>query len=515
MANHGTAGISALRDPVNGVAAQSPPQFFRNRQRRPSATGTDWLNYNLGALWLYSPPNSNNYQELWMLFSLEGNFGKWVMISGSTGSLVTLTGDVGGPVPPSAGNIDTIGGASTGNPDININTRGIPGTSTVEFNLNNSISQPATTADGSAGLYSLGSDPFMHGRGVSNAFVGLDAGNLNLNVALATGNAGFGGKALEFLTDGDRNTACGDQALQVCTTGRLNSAVGAGALQRMTTGTNNTAIGFVSLENLVSGSFNAALGRQSGIAYTGAESNNLILQNPGVIGDTGQIRIGNSLEHTDTYAAGIYNSAIGATNGIVSCDNSGKLGSSNGANGQLLIGGGTGPTWGNITSGDSSITVTNGANTLALSVTTPVPAGLTYATGTFTPELTFGGATTGITYANRGGVYTKIGDRVFFTLSMQLTSKGSATGAARVQGLPYPATATTVNNDVAMYLGTTGALVLTAGYTWCWGTVFTSTPPNQLELREGNPTTGISDDITDVNFTVGTEGFTIAGSYVN
>lgn len=41
----------------------------------------------------------------------------------------------------------------------------------------------------------------------------------------------------------------------------------------------------------------------------------------------------------------------------------------NGTNGQVLIGGGTDPLWENITSMDSSVTITNGANSIDLSVT--------------------------------------------------------------------------------------------------------------------------------------------------
>ena len=59
-------------------------------------------------------------------------------------------------------------------------------------------------------------------------------------------------------------------------------------------------------------------------------------------------------------------SALGA--GVVQTNSSGVVTSSNGANGQVLIGGGTAPAWANITSSDSSVTVTNGANTIDLVV---------------------------------------------------------------------------------------------------------------------------------------------------
>lgn len=61
----------------------------------------------------------------------------------------------------------------------------------------------------------------------------------------------------------------------------------------------------------------------------------------------------------------------------------------------------------------------------------------TYEEGTWTPILQFGGATTGITYTARSGEYVKIGRQMTFTCYVELSSKGSATGAARVLGQPY------------------------------------------------------------------------------
>lgn len=57
--------------------------------------------------------------------------------------------------------------------------------------------------------------------------------------------------------------------------------------------------------------------------------------------------------------------------------------------------------------------------------------------GTFTPVLSFGGGTTGITYTTQTGSYTKIHDVVYFTSRVTLSSKGSATGDALVGGLPF------------------------------------------------------------------------------
>jgi len=53
-----------------------------------------------------------------------------------------------------------------------------------------------------------------------------------------------------------------------------------------------------------------------------------------------------------------------------------------------------------------------------------------YEVGTWTPTLAFGGGSTGITYANQVGNYTKIGNIVFIQCDISLTNKGSDAGNA-------------------------------------------------------------------------------------
>lgn len=66
-----------------------------------------------------------------------------------------------------------------------------------------------------------------------------------------------------------------------------------------------------------------------------------------------------------------------------------------------------------------------------------------YADGTWTPTLTFGGSAVGITYGTRVGTYVKIGKLVYITCTITLTSKGSSTGSAFVEGLPFNCNTTT------------------------------------------------------------------------
>lgn len=69
---------------------------------------------------------------------------------------------------------------------------------------------------------------------------------------------------------------------------------------------------------------------------------------------------------TSLTSTGYRDSVLSA--GVAQTDGSGVVSSSNGSNGQLLIGGGSAPAWASVTSGDGSITITPGPNTLDLEV---------------------------------------------------------------------------------------------------------------------------------------------------
>ena len=60
-----------------------------------------------------------------------------------------------------------------------------------------------------------------------------------------------------------------------------------------------------------------------------------------------------------------------------------------------------------------------------------------YEEGTWTPDLQFGGSNAGITYGSRYGYYTKIGQQVTVIGRIGLSNKGSASGAAKFEGLPF------------------------------------------------------------------------------
>lgn len=67
-------------------------------------------------------------------------------------------------------------------------------------------------------------------------------------------------------------------------------------------------------------------------------------------------------------------------------------------------------------------------------------------TGTFTPAISFGGGTTGITYSEQTGTYQIDGEYIEMQVRLALTNKGSSTGVARNTGVPF-----TIRNDNASY----------------------------------------------------------------
>lgn len=218
----------------------------------------------------------------------------------STGGTVVISQGAGGP---GTINLESLGGGGGGGASIfttsagtavvatstiqilsgaNTNTDG--GSNIVHINLNKSIVQPVTNATGTQGVYSLGAsisvDPFMHGYGTNNTFLGRNAGSTpagaNLFTLTGVQNTGTGFNSLAGLTTGNYNTASGAQSLSKLTTGTHNSAFGVQALWDSTTGDYNTAIGFNALANATTSSENTSVGALSLTSLTTGTRNTAI-----------------------------------------------------------------------------------------------------------------------------------------------------------------------------------------------------------------------------------------------
>src|SRR6266550_954140 len=161
-----------------------------------------------------------------------------------------------------------------------------------------------------------------------NALFDLTTGTDNTAIgfqALFSNTAGYfntatGSSALSSNTTGFLNTATGEEALGSNTTGNGNTATGVDALfnnngsqntanggealNSNTTGNGNTANGARALKNNTTGSRNIALRTGAGSNLT-TGSDNIDIGNPGVAGESGQIRIGRVETQNATFIAGI------------------------------------------------------------------------------------------------------------------------------------------------------------------------------------------------------------------
>jgi hypothetical protein len=91
-----------------------------------------------------------------------------------------------------------------------------------------------------------------------------------------------------------------------------------------------------------------------------------------------------------------------------------------------------------------------------------------YKESSWTPAVTFGGGSTGITYGTQVGFATKIGRIVLVSAELVFTNKGSSTGVALITGLPVTNIASTtpcsvqINNFAAGTITTVQATVSTS-----------------------------------------------------
>jgi hypothetical protein len=318
--------------------------------------------------------------------------------SGGAPTVLTLTGNSGGPVGPTVGNINILGTGSitvVGNPGTSTLTitpsgslpisfptdsgtatpaagilRVLGGTSgrdintsgsgnTIHTDLNNTITlgdlsavaanTPSLTLttgdiDITAGNITM---PFTNAAGSQGAM--YVNGNLFLNT-LGIGNVfmGIGASNLTFNTGlAAANIGFGTSVMSALTTGAANAAFGYNNLTSLTTGGSNTSLGSNGLGFLVSGSSNVAIGAGAGQTYTTNESDNILISSLGVILDSGTIRIGTNGIQTKSFICGIDGVNVGSVAKIVTMA-SDQLGTAT------------------ITAG-TGITVTPSANTITIS----------------------------------------------------------------------------------------------------------------------------------------------------
>ena len=95
-----------------------------------------------------------------------------------------------------------------------------------------------------------------------------------------------------------------------------------------------------------------------------------------------------------------------------------------------------------------------------------------YETGTWTPELSFADDTTGITYVNREGIYTKVGRVVTAIMRVSLTSNGTATSGQCQISLPFTVgnilgtTSVQGTSNIGFIKGFNGSFYAVEGVPW-------------------------------------------------
>lgn len=251
-----------------------------------------------------------------ILFTPGPNSLDMVAVGGLT-AVETITGNTGGPITPTAGNINIVTANS------NIIFAGTASTETLDFGL------------------------------TSNLLLGSSG-----SITTGTSNTALGKLALASDSSGDSNTAIGYESMVSSTTGIQNAALGAWSMFNAAAGANNnTAIGYSALYNLGTGDSNIALGVNAGINLTTTDSNNILIGNGGVVGDNSAIRIGTNGTHTTAFIAGIDGVNVGSVAKVVTLA-SDQLGTAN-------------------ITGGSGIVVTPGANTITISSSGITPANYT------------------------------------------------------------------------------------------------------------------------------------------
>lgn len=193
----------------------------------------------------------------------------------------------------------------------------------------------------------------------SNTQVAVGYQALSSLVSGSTQNTAVGYQALRDHTSGVGNTAVGYIALfdetsssestavgAFCMTGNhtRSTAIGKGSMGGNTAESDNSvAVGYQSLrdssgdfsvalgsqacQNVVTGANNCCIGYQAGLSLTLADSNNIIIENSGIVGDVGKIRLGNSTDHDETFIAGIHQVIPSGSIEVVTIDANNQLGS--------------------------------------------------------------------------------------------------------------------------------------------------------------------------------------------
>lgn len=286
-----------------------------------------------------------------------GNPGTSTLTITVTGSIATQYDEDVGSAIPVAGILNVIGGATSPIVIPNINTTGSG--NTIEVALNNTIYWPDTNVAGTEGVVYIEGERWLHTGGhVTNIFLGYQAGNFTNGT---NGLIAIGQNAYQSTTTSS-GIAIGSQSCKNATVAAGPIGIGGNALNALINGDWNIAIGNAALWKLTGGHHNIVIGPNTGVhgdpinrgadAYVGNETANIIINNIGVAGESNTIRIGTTngadplRSQNRCFIAGIDGVNVGSVAKVVTMA-SNQLGTAT------------------ITAG-TNITITPGANTITI-----------------------------------------------------------------------------------------------------------------------------------------------------
>lgn len=521
-------------------------------------TTADYKNFAIGVTWI----NTAN-QTVWFMVDRSGTSGTWVQGASAGTGILDITGDSGGAVGPDGlNNINLIGSdflAVSGNPGTNTLTITQDGTVATSYAEDVGSAIPAAgvlNIVGTGGLSTSGAGSTVTvtaGATIPTSFT-EDAGTAtpsahNLNILGGTGVSTAGaGATVTISTTGAVATTYTEDAGSAAPSGHNLNIVGSGGITTSGAGSTVTVI--------AGGTIPTTFTENSGTATPSAHNLN-ILGASGITtagaGSTVTITPGSTLatlytEDSGTAApsgnnlnivgaGGITTSGAGSTVTItagatIPTTFTEDAGSATPALNVLNIVGGTGIS----TSGaGSTVTITNtsasatsfvedagsatpsvgvlnilggsGISTTGSGNTVTITNSITYSNGTFTPALTFGGASVGMTMSIQFGKYTRLGNLVYMYATVFLTNKGSSTGNALMTGLPFTTAVLTVGPDFGCNASSMNML---ADYKYLYGTC--NQGATTVALYQAGKNAANNLQLTDTSFS-NTSAITIYGAY--
>ncbi len=393
--------------------------------------------------------------------------GDTLIITNGPGSINLETGDaVPTSFPTDDGTANPISGALNIFGNHGINTTGV--TDTVGVAINNTITLgdiadetgsdaltistgdisvvsgniniPLLGNSGLSGVIKVDGQPAIFATDVTNWFSGVGVANFNPGVLRCTYVGGSAGSVSITAVD---SVALGYNALANPQSPSDCIAIGVSALSSADSPDRCIAIGSGSLTSNLFGENNIAIGHAAGNNYNGAESDNILINNFGVLGDNATIRIGTDGTHTSFYAAGIDGVDVGSVATVVTQE-SNQLGTA-------------------VLTAGANVVITPGANTITIAATGSLTS--IDLTGDSGPTLTgdafiISGGTTGLELAGTTGPDT-------LTLEGTLVVSNGGSGANSLTGIltgngTSAFTASTVTED-AILIGGAGNSVTDLG----------------------------------------------------